>query len=459
MNTFRKYYQTMVDTLMGSQRGIKDVLILIIPQVVSVIAAFVTSVLIARGLGPSGIGKYALILSVSGVAASLSDLGIGQTAIRFASRAAATQDTYGQMAVLRWAFRLRIVFSLTVTCVLILLAPYVSALWKSPDLTPLIRIGLLGGIFAALASIPSVYFQSLKQFGRNATINVAQTLIALLGIALLAMLGLWSVLNVVVVTVIAGAVGAMIFLLSIPRLALVGRGRVPTSIREVFRKIWKNPLSDHGEPALQQDDTPTTFARFNLVSTVIVLVILRLDVWLMGIFLNDTDVGIYNIATRFSTPMAMLLTAIGGALWPRASSRMELDDIRELMFKTLRLSGVLGFLATIYAVFVPILAPLFFGKEFEGSTLLGQILCLRYAFAIVIAPIGVIGYSLGMVRVYWLVNLVQLAAVASINILFLSVLGPLAAALALLANELLGVTIVGSVIWRKLGGRKGPVHV
>ncbi|MBK7260038.1 MAG: oligosaccharide flippase family protein [Ignavibacteriae bacterium] len=86
---------------MDSKRGIRDVLVLIIPQVATVVAALVTSVLLARGLGPDGVGQYTLILSLAGVAASLSDLGIGQTAIRFASRAASVGDTDGQMSVLR----------------------------------------------------------------------------------------------------------------------------------------------------------------------------------------------------------------------------------------------------------------------------------------------------------------------------------------------------------------------
>ena len=455
MSSVRRYYQTMVETLIGSQRGIRDVLVLIVPQVVSVLSAFVTSMLIARGLGPSGIGKYALILSVSGVAASLSDLGIGQTAIRFASRAAALQDTPAQMAVLRWAFRLRIVFSLVVTALLVVLAPDLAELWKSPDLTPLMRIGLLGGIFAALASIPSIYYQSLKQFGRNAAINVGQTVMALAGVGLIAYLQLWSVQNVVIVTVIAAGVGAVVFLLSIPRIALVGRGPVPTSAREVFKKIWKNPLSGGTSSPLQEDDSPTTFARFNLASTLIVLVILRLDVWLMGVFLESSDVGIYSIAMRFATPMSMLLTAIGGALWPRASAQLNLDDIRTLMRKTFRLSISLGLLSTIYAVFVPILAPLLFGEAFEGSTLLGQVLCLRFAIAIVILPVGVIGYSLGMVRIYWLVNLIQLIVVVAINISLLPILGPLAAALALLVSELIAVVMVGGLVWKRLASAKG----
>ncbi len=451
MTIFRTIFQWFLDAASDSRKGIRDVVVLMIPQGVAVVAAFLSTVLIARGLGTAGLGRYALVLSVSGIAASLSDLGIGQTAIRFASRAAATGDRDGQMAVLRWAFRLRMMLAFLVTLAFILAAPVLAdQIWHAPDLTPLIRISLIGGIFTALASVPTIYFQSLKQFGRNARINVAQTLISLLGIGIIAATGAWSVYLVIVVSLIASFIGAVVFLFSVPRVALVGRALLANTARGVMRKVWMNPVQSDTAAQLQDNDTPTTFVRYNLASTVIVLVILRLDVWLMKVFLDESTIGIYHVATRFATPLTILLTAIGGALWPRASSHVALEDIRELIRKTFRLSAAAGILAAVYAITVPILAPMFFGSAYAGSTFLGQILCLRYAFAIMIAPIGVIGYSLGMVRIYWLINLVQLAIVCIINILFLPTLGPLASALALLANELVGVLLAGTIVWRKI---------
>ncbi|MCC6398101.1 MAG: hypothetical protein IT282_13895, partial [Bacteroidetes bacterium] len=115
-------------------------------------------------------------------------------------------------------------------------------------------------------------------------------------------------------------------------------------------------------------------------------------------------------------------------------------------------------MGAVYAIFAPMLAPFLFGKEFEGSTLLGQILCLRYAFAMLVAPVGVIGYSLGMVRIYWMINLLQLVAVVLINVLFLPVVGPIASALALLVNELIGASLAGVVLWKRLQAAEGVSH-
>jgi hypothetical protein len=61
----------------------------------------------------------------------------------------------------------------------------------------------------------------------------------------------------------------------------------------------------------------------------------------------------------------------------------------------------------------------------------------------------VVGYSLGLVRVYWIINLVQLVSVAIVDVTLLPRMGPMAAAIALVVSEVLGVTLAGgALLWR-----------
>jgi O-antigen/teichoic acid export membrane protein len=438
------------ETLVESQKGIRDVVILMVPQGVALVTGFVTTILIARGLGPTGLGQYALVMSVAGIAASLSDLGIGQTAIRYASRAVSLADTEEQYAVLRWAFRLRVGLAVAVTALFMLLAPVIAHFWGGNELSPLLRIGLLGGIFTALASVPTVYFQSLKQFQKNATVAVAQTLIVFLGIVAVAWLQWWSVEIVLIATLLGSAVAALMFLLLVPRAALIPRRRITLADLNVRRLLRKAPIREPGSLATQTDSDPMTFAAFNLISTIIVMITLRMDVWIMGYLLDQKQVGIYFSASRFALPLSIVLTAINGALWPRASAHMSLRQIKTLLVQTFRLSTLVAAAGTLYAIVFPLLAPVIFGQAYAAGTTIGQVLSLRYALAILICPVGVIGYSLGMVRVYWWINAIQLAAVVSITVWLLPVIGPLGAALALIANEVIGVLFAGSILWRRI---------
>lgn len=438
-------------TVAGSQKGIRDVVILMVPQGVALVTGFITSILIARGLGKGPLGQYALVMSVAGIASSLSDLGIGQTAIRYASRAISLSDQEEQFAVLRWAFRLRVALATAVTIIFMLLAPVIAhAVWRMDELTPLLRIGLLGGIFTALASVPTVYFQSLKQFQKNAAITVMQTLIVFAGIVLVALLELWSVEIVLVATLVGSAVAAAVFLLMVPRAALIPRRRITFADVNIRRLLRKAPLREQGPLSGPADSDPMTFAAFNLVSTIVVMIILRADVWLMGIMLDKEQVGLYYSGSRFALPLYVVLNAINAALWPRASAHLSVKQTRKLLTQTFRLSGLVAAAGTVYAVFFPLLAPVLFGQQYADSTMLGQALSLRYVLAILVCPVGVIGYSFGMVRVYWWINIIQLMVVVGITVWLLPVLGPLGAALALIANEVVGGLLEGIILWQRM---------
>ena len=439
-------------TLFSSRQGVKDTIVSAVPQLVGLFTGFFGSVLVARGLGPTGMGQYALVMSLAGIAASLSDLGIGQTAIRYASRAVAVKDTPAQMAVLRWAFRWRLTLVFLSTTTFFLLAPYIAKIWHSEALTPYMRLGLLGGVFAALASVPTVYFQSIKRFSTNASVTSAQRIISFAGILVLSVFSLWSLFNLVFVNLIASAIGAFAFLMIVPKAALWPRNAIHKLKGLSLRRFFASPKMQHGTNNELDSSSPAGFLRFHMLSTVIVMITLRADVWMMGYFLDKSELGIYSVATRFTLPLTIAIGALNTALWPRASGITDTHQIMGLLRKTLGLCALVAFSVSIYAICAPLLAPLVFGADYEESRLLGQVLCLRYSLSIIVCPLGIIGYSFGLVRVSWLINIIQLITVLLINMIFLPKMGSLASAIALCSNTMIGALLIaGLVFWK---GRK-----
>lgn len=443
-------YSWLKSAVLSSRKGVRDVVILMLPQAVALITGFLTIILIARGLGAAGLGQYALVASVAGVAVTLSDLGIGQTAIRYASRALSVGDTAGQFAVLRWAFRLRISMAMGITAIFFAVAGLIAGIWEKPALTGLLRLGLIGGIFQALAAVPGVYFQSQKRFDRNAVVAIAQSVMTFLGILVIAWFGLWSVENVLIAMLAGTAIGAFIFLLSIPAEAIVPRRRLTFADVRLRRLFSRPPVQALPETAEERDVDATTFATFNLVSSVLVMVIMRADVWLMGAYLEDGAVGVYAAAARLAIPLSVLHGAITSALWPRAAARLPLEESITMLRVSFWMGTVVATAGALYAVAFPLLAPVLFGEQYQASVLLGQVLSFRYALALLIAPIAVMGYSFGMVREYWWINIFQLVTVVGINIVLLPALGPLASALALIANEIVGGVLAFTVLRKRI---------
>src|SRR5271157_6037324 len=147
-SSFTKIIKFLCKEILDSRKVIEDVIISIFPQLVSLIVGLFTAILVARGLGPKGMGDYALIVSISTVAGMLSDLGISRTALRFSSRAASKGDKETQYSILRWAFRLKITFVLAITIIIFMITPIIASdLWNAGYLIPLMWLILLTGIF------------------------------------------------------------------------------------------------------------------------------------------------------------------------------------------------------------------------------------------------------------------------------------------------------------------------
>jgi O-antigen/teichoic acid export membrane protein len=83
------------------------------------------------------------------------------------------------------------------------------------------------------------------------------------------------------------------------------------------------------------------------------------------------------------------------------------------------------------------------------------VLCFRCILSLIAAPLGAVSYSFGMVRFYPLMNLVQLAMVVGLNILLLPTWGPMGAAIALLANDTLGLIVIASLMGYKAYAARG----
>ena len=428
----------MISIIKKEYSGIRDTIISMVPQVVKLFTGLITSILVARGLGAERLGYYALVMSVGGFVSGLHNLGVGKTAVRYASRAVSIGNIEEQLAVLRWGFRLRMTISITLSAIAFIFAPIIAIrFWDAEHIIPLIRISLLIGIFSALGSIPSLYFQSLKRFGMNSIVKVTQAVILLTGILILAWINKWTVAQVIWVGAIATALGSLLMLILVPRRAVIGKYKKGHEfILGIFRNFFRNPIKEHTNSKLDKD-TPNTFALFIMLSSIAVIIMLKIDVWLMGYFLKPEEVGQYYVAKRFAIPITAFLGAISVAIWPRASALKDISEIKIKIKRTFRLSLIALGPLIIYSISVPLLAPYLFGQEYKSVVLLAQLICLQYGFNLMINPLTAIGYSLGLVKLYFLMHITNLFVFVVVNILLLPKIGFYAPVLALAVNSII----------------------
>jgi O-antigen/teichoic acid export membrane protein len=396
-------------------------------------------------------GEYALAISISSFTLGIADMGIGQTAIRYASRAASQGDVEGQFAVLRWTFRLRMLFILSISLVVYVLAPTIAGtIWHDNSLTSLLQLSLLIGIFGTLAHVPIFYFQSIRRFRMNSIIQVAQTLISLAGILLVAFFALWRVEIVIIVSVIVTLIGALAFIAVTPKAAFFKFDNSLVSIRFRLRGALKPPAIKGGEASASDSSSIGSFARFNFLDQMVSVIGTYAAVWIMGIFLVKSQVGIYSVAVYVTTPISLVVTAVTTAFWPRVAAATTLKRNQDLLRRAMLLTIVTVIGALFYAVFAPLLMPFVFGVGYTSGVLVAQLLCLGWCIYLLVLPIGLVAYNFGVVRISWLINVVSLITIITVNVWLLPIIGPLAAALAFIIATILGGACNGIFVWSRM---------
>jgi len=457
MRPFRSVIAHPKKIFFESLKAIEDVIVSTFPGVAGLLTGAITAALIARGLGPFGMGQYALVVSVSTFTLGLSDMGIGQTAIRYASRAASQGDVEGQFAILRWTFRLRMLFVLGLSLIVFVLAPTIAGIiWHDTSLTPLLRLSLLIGIFGTLAHVPVIYSQSIRRFRMNSIIQVGQALISFAGILLVAFFALWHVELVIIVSVIATCIGALAFVTVTPKAAFFKFDRSWRSIHFKLRGGLTPPAIKSGETSALDSSSIGSFARFNFVDQTVSTCVTSAPVWIMGIFLIKSQIGVYTVASYVGLPISMLVMAVATAFWPRVATATTLKENTDLLHRAMLLTigTVIG--ALFYAVFAPLLIPLVFGAGYASGILVAQLICLGWCIYLFTVPIGLVAYNFGAVRISWLINVVELIIIITINVRLLPVIGPLAAASAFVISQIFGTAGNGIFLWTRM--RRSGTH-
>jgi len=257
-------------------------------QVASLITTFLSGVIIARALGPSGKGTYSLVVLTYAFAVLIGNLGVPAFV---ASTAGKRRHT--PVELLHNSVIMTIVSSVIVAVVYLLVREWTgqrSVLWPFFMILAVVTpAGLLREHLGAL-------LQGMNRIGRFSVTKVVANAVTLILLAVF----VWSrpSITTAVYCWIGGEVVA----------TLVAVGLViPIAA----------PGLNLSRPVLKES---LKFGSAVCVGSLIGLASLRLDLFLVAYFLPASEVGLYSVATAASSVIMYLPVAMAVALLPRLSS-------------------------------------------------------------------------------------------------------------------------------------------
>ncbi|MDX6506857.1 MAG: hypothetical protein QOG06_1501 [Gaiellaceae bacterium] len=326
----------------------------VVAQSAPLLAGAVLSVVLARTIGPSGNGRYVLLLTLVGLASMIVSLGL-HAGITFE----VSRRRWSVARAYRTSFRIALVLGLV-------------GLIAGFGFFYLTRHTVFGGIpgwlaLLALASIPltlayeyaaSILLARERYERYTSLLAVHAATLALIGAGLALPFGL------------KGAV------VGIPASALLG---VLLAAKLLADEASRDTTPDGGEPLSRA-------LRFGLQSwgaNLLQQVNYRFDVLILGGFATAADVGVYSVALTLTSIAWILPQALQTVLFPRAASLDEsavtgevtADESDDAVAKTVR-HGVLLTLPAGLAVAVLLLIgiPVLYGHRFHQTIGLGFVL-------------------------------------------------------------------------------------
>ncbi len=415
--------------------NLENILTLIVPKAFGLLANVASSILIVRGLSVEDVGAYTLVFGYYMLMLALSDLGINQTVLRYAAKAATQAHEHTQL--LNWGVRLKFLSLCSFGLLFFLLAPLVAQVWGSASISPLMQLALLTGFANSMLAMPIVHFQSKQTFKQAGILIALQSLFNLSPLLYLQFSGAWSLTAVVISGVVSSFLTLVVGLMMMPIKTYWDVDTLKACIAE--------PKSFVLAPVKQEFNSemeflsPTRYLLFIMPAGLLFALASRVDVWLMGYFLTKAEIGVYGMAQRAALPLVAVSESVDGALSPVASAIKERERVASFLNSSLK--TMLGIMAMglLYAIVVPQLVPMLFGEAYQSGVWVTSLLCLRIVVGIASSPFTWLAYNFDYAKAQWLVRIVQLGVMIALNLILLSYWGIFAPATAWIVFELIGM--------------------
>lgn len=290
---------------------VRDGLASVVIKVINAVLLFGVAVVLARGLGPENYGIYAFALAVLTLIALPAHIGMPQLIVRETARALADENWQRMRSVWQWSNRVSFVVSF-VAISLVLMGVFAFDLGKSADtllvgtaMIPLLSLGSLRA--ASLRGLQKVVLGQLPE----GVIRPAIILLFVGGsLALDLPHAIMSPQNAMLVHAFAGLVAFIVGVYFLRKAR--PKPLANAQVEDANNAQWLGALLPL-----------TLLAGFQVVNA-------QASIVIMGIFREDSEVGVYRAVVQTALFVAFAFQAINQVLQPRFASLYQRDEMERL---------------------------------------------------------------------------------------------------------------------------------
>jgi O-antigen/teichoic acid export membrane protein len=386
---------------------------LTISQIISYGESFVYAILVARYLGPQGLGILNFALALTQICAIFANFGLSTLTTREVARDNSKASKYAANV-----FPIQLLFSL-ITIGLIVV--FVNAAGYSQQTIYVVYILSIGIVLNTFSSLFLAIFQAFEQLEFQSILTVITSVVPLCG----AVIAILLHLNVVVFALVllsSSAAG-----LAYTYATCVRRFFVPRL--EADLAFWRSALKEAWPMACM---------------AISVMVYFRIDVVMISLIQGTTAVGFYSIAYTLSEASTVIPTILLASLFP-ILSKLHQDSKQSFRDTSAQLIRYLLYLALPMAFFVTLwskpLISLLYGEKFIPSIAALQILIWAAAIMYVTMVLGNAFIASNLQKLNMKLTFIDVALNIGLNLLLIPKYSYYGASFATVATEASGLAL------------------
>jgi O-antigen/teichoic acid export membrane protein len=399
---------------------------------------FVAVVLTIRYLPPETFGILTFALTTMQLVGILSNAGLNETLMTMVSRAEAAQRPTEVAQALSIILRLRFVVSAFIVAGGLLLArPIAERLFRQPDLTFPLALGMLGACGVSLLQFSLTALQAFRKYGRHAvTVLLRHT--ALLGsLILLAATGHLDLTGALIVNIGAPFLA---FALGLSYRSLEGLKGVGNP-RALLPRIWN-------------------LSKWVIVINLCSMFFSRLEIYFLTAFASTLELGIYSAALKLCGGMFILEMAVRTVLFPEISRLADTPAMlgsfsRRCVGVLALLVGVVYGLGLLASLFIPSIL----GEQYAASVPIFLILLAARAGVIPLIPLGIVFYATDRTRAGAVLGIIQLVVLTGSGLVLIPRYGASGAAWTSVLVTLSALLCMLVLAWPYVTGARAPFRL
>ena len=335
------------------------------------VMAFVNNVVITRTLGADSYGLFVLATNIFTFIVIIPQFGFNNTIIRYVSYYTGKGEDAKAKGTILFGFKILLILSLIVLSVSILISPLISEhIFNRPELSPLIIILLLSLPFSVLSTIFYSALNGLKLIKYQV---IANNIINPLFFFILIIIAFWVGFR------LTGLIWIMFFM---------GAISVALSYYFLNKKYFK--IKRNLQPEVEKKEL-VLFAIPNYLNQFLNNAIRFAPIFIMGYFLSNKDIGIFNVGFRIAMLVSVSLSAFRLIFSPTISALFAKNNTQliDQLYKTIT-KWIFTIALITFCIIILFAEPILniFGKEFTTGI---NVLLLLIFGELINAGVGLVG--------------------------------------------------------------------